>query len=276
MAALDRRLSDFPGRGIHPRPESTNERYQMPIEGVELSPSRVMSDEDLLASIGEAKQEPASKPARVNFGGLKEKAKAGVGNTQYPVLPDPNQETAEIAAEFLKQHAAEAEAKGAKEIARAQIIERAAPSPNIRMRSGSGMPARRSMKSSDASITRGLCKSAWMPLTTANSSRPTRPRARGKKSDGRGELNVTLYIEVTMAYFETVLDRDEPIPVVVNYELAGRDIEPGWYHDGDSSHVDTLLVTNEDTGEIVNLSSYEERALERKAMEHHRMLCESN
>jgi hypothetical protein len=97
----------------------------------------VLTDEELLATLGSppalvTHPQPAPEPAgptitRINFGGLKEKPKAEAGNTQYPVLPDPKGEVSPLADDFLKWHAAEAQAKGAKEVARGQLVERAAP-----------------------------------------------------------------------------------------------------------------------------------------------------
>jgi hypothetical protein len=98
----------------------------------------VLTDEELLAALESPPASPIASPqvdpapagpniTRINFGGLKEKPKAEAGNTQYPVLPDPTGETSALADDFLKWHAAEAQAKGAKEVARGQLVERASP-----------------------------------------------------------------------------------------------------------------------------------------------------
>lgn len=93
-----------------------------------------LTDEELLAAI-QGSDTPSTltvdasgqpNVTRINFGQLKEKPKA-TGITEYPVLPDPKGEYANLADEFLKQHAAETAAKGAKEVARGQLVELASP-----------------------------------------------------------------------------------------------------------------------------------------------------
>jgi hypothetical protein len=90
-----------------------------------------LTDEELLAAIGGGSptnmvDAGPSNVTRINFGNLKEKPKA-TGKTEYPVLPDPNGEIAQLADQFLKQHAAETAAKGAKEVARGQLVSHASP-----------------------------------------------------------------------------------------------------------------------------------------------------
>src|ERR1035437_10323922 len=99
--------------------------------------AELLTDEELLAALDGPSPAPTpstltvdasgqSNVTRINFGSLKEKPKA-TGKTEYPVLPDPNKEYAKLADEFLKQHAAETAAKGAKEVARGQLVEHAGP-----------------------------------------------------------------------------------------------------------------------------------------------------
>src|ERR1041385_3289835 len=90
------------------------------------------NDDELLAALlagqptivdpTKQKPPPAATVTRINFGSIKEKPKA-TAKSEYPELPDADGSAAKLAEEFLKQHAAEAKAKGAKEIARGQLVE---------------------------------------------------------------------------------------------------------------------------------------------------------
>jgi hypothetical protein len=67
-----------------------------------------------------------TKP-KLNFGGLAQKAPAAKAGKEYPVLPDPTGDIAQYAAAFLDAEEKEKAATGAKEAARAVLIEHARP-----------------------------------------------------------------------------------------------------------------------------------------------------
>jgi hypothetical protein len=70
---------------------------------------------------------PSKPKAKLDFGGIKKKETAAAPSSEYPVLPDPDGSLATQASAFLKAHAAEAAATGAKEAARGVLVAAARP-----------------------------------------------------------------------------------------------------------------------------------------------------